>query len=361
MNQLPLILHDFFAFPGGGEKAVVTLSEAFQARLLTSHLDTESFPENYFDGHIPQSLYAYERFPWCLKFSKTLPLWWAFAHMPKTIVPWTVFSGSISLLGHKRIISRKILYCYTPPRLVYDQRAFYLKQTKPTCRPALFLFMYFYGKAYEQAVRNMDIIVVISRNIQARFKKYLGQTPTVVYPPCETAKFTWIDQEDYYLSTARADVFKRVEVIVRAFLRMPDKKLVVVSGGPELSEIKRLAQHASNIHILGWVEDRELRELMGRCIATIYIPKDEDFGISPVESMAAGKPVIGVAEGGLLETVVDGETGILINADPTPEDVIEAVRKMTLGLAKDMRKACEERAWQFRTEVFIQKMREILS
>ena len=100
---------------------------------------------------------------------------------------------------------------------------------------------------------------------------------------------------------------------------------------------------------------------LGRCVATIYIPRDEDFGMAPIESMAAGKPVIAVAEGGLLETVVDGETGILIKADPSPDDVMQAVQKMPPERSKDMREACERRAKQFDKDVFINKIREVFA
>ena len=76
-----------------------------------------------------------------------------------------------------------------------------------------------------------------------------------------------------------------------------------------MARIKRIAKDAQNIEVQGWIDEERLSNLIGRCISTIYIPRDEDYGISPVESMAAGKPVIGVREGGVLETVVHGETG----------------------------------------------------
>jgi len=99
--------------------------------------------------------------------------------------------------------------------------------------------------------------------------------------------------------------------------------------------------------------------LIGKAIATIYIPIEEDFGMSPVESMAAGKPVIGVAEGGLLETVVNGETGVLIE-NVSVDAVVEAVFVMSKDKALTMRAACENRAQLFRTEVFLEKMREVV-
>ena len=148
-----------------------------------------------------------------------------------------------------------------------------------------------------------------------------------------------------------------------------------------MAKIKRMTEKAQNIDVLGWVDDEKLRDLMGRCIATIYIPRDEDFGISPVESMAAGKPVIGVQEGGLLETVGGSrgekaedrgqgsavgkglmitDCGVLVPKEPKMEDVVEAVEWMTPKRVLAMRGSCEERAKRFDTALFIQKMRDVI-
>jgi len=142
---------------------------------------------------------------------------------------------------------------------------------------------------------------------------------------------------------------------------MPEKKLVVASGGSDLENLKNLAKDYHNIKFTGWCDNQQLQELIGRCIATIYIPPDEDFGMSPLESMAAGKPVIGVAEGGLLETIVHQETGLLISADLNKKTLIDAVNEISRDKALSMRNACEARAQLFRTEVFIEKMKAILS
>ena len=175
----------------------------------------------------------------------------------------------------------------------------------------------------------------------------------------DTAAFPNLGQEPFYLSTARVDVLKRVDVVVRAFCDLPDKRLVVVSGGSELARVRELAAGRANIEIRGWTEEAELRRLVGSAIATIYIPRDEDFGISPVESMAAGKPVIGVREGGLTETVVHGETGILLPPDPQPADLARAVTELGPGEALGMRAACQRRAGVFDTAVFIRNMQAV--
>ncbi|MDQ1337021.1 MAG: hypothetical protein QG552_3971, partial [Thermodesulfobacteriota bacterium] len=262
------------------------------------------------------------------------------------------------------------------------------------------------------AVRSMDMIVAISETVRERTMEYLGHDSLVVYPPCETERFRSMEEADYFLSTARVDPLKRVALIVEAFIKMPAKRLVVVSGGSDMPKIREMAERVENIEVLGWVGDEKLCDLIGRCIATIYIPRDEDFGISPVESMAAGKPVIGVQEGALLETVgrergagsrgqgagskeqgaggrgqggggrrsdirdqmsdVRGrggdvgrglmvtDCGVLAPKDPVVTDVIEAVEWMTPARALRMREACEARARRFDTGVFLKKMRDLL-
>ena len=115
-----------------------------------------------------------------------------------------------------------------------------------------------------------------------------------------------------------------------------------------------LADGAPNIHFAGWCGDSRLRRLIQQSIATVYLPKDEDFGLSPVESMAAGKPVIGVAEGGLNETILDGETGLLLPSNPTQQDVMDAVQRLNADTAASMRERCEQRAKNFSGQVFHQ-------
>ncbi len=210
----------------------------------------------------------------------------------------------------------------------------------------------------------MDRIIANSKTVQKRVKQYLNLDSIVIYPPCNIGRFAWQESGDYYLSCARLEPYKRVATIVQAFLKMPDKKLVVASGGRELEPLKKLAENASNISFTGWLEEKKLARLVGNAIATIYIPVEEDFGISPVESMAAGKPVIGVAEGGLLETVLHEKTGYLIascnNAVMSEHALIEAVEWMSQKRAQAMRGACEAQSKKFSAENFFSQIREVL-
>ncbi|MBW1679495.1 MAG: glycosyltransferase [Deltaproteobacteria bacterium] len=360
MDKRLIILHDYFESAEGGGRVSLMLAHELQADLgygfkINNH---PYFRDSSFSG---------KQYEVC-SFTK-LPIWKqfklirAFQNKTSFLKDYTlrVYSGFYSpFAAITNTEGRNILYCHTPPRFIYDQRDFYLSLIPIWQRPILPSFIRYFRHGYETAVNRMDTIIANSKNVQSRIKKYLGQDSRVIYPPCETDNFTWLGQDDYYLSTARIDPLKRVAVIVKAFLHMPDKKLIVTSGGSELARLKRMAQGADNIIFTGWVGENDFRKLIGKAIATIYIPRDEDFGMSPLESMAAGKPVIGVAEGGLLESVVDNETGIFIKANPSYEDVIQAIRELNPQRTKEMRGACERRAQEFRKEVFVEKMKRII-
>jgi glycosyltransferase involved in cell wall biosynthesis len=141
---------------------------------------------------------------------------------------------------------------------------------------------------------------------------------------------------------------------------MPQHRLVVASGGSELERLKALASGAPNICFTGWLPESDLQALLGRARAAIYIPINEDFGMAPVEAMAAGKPVIGVAEGGLLETILPRETGLLIDGPLTVESICDAVEELERMDPVSMRAECERQAARFSEQRFAERMREVL-
>ena len=355
-----IILHDYFESAEGGGKLSLILAKAFKADLGYG-FKTENHP--YFEGGLSSigehDLGCYSRIPvW-----RQLRLARAFQKRTHFLAAYeeAIFSGvyaPMAVFNHGG--QRSFYYCHTPPRFIYDQQHFYLSMIPFWQRPILLGLISYMKPRYEKAVAQMDTIIANSENVRQRLHRYLGCKAIVVYPPCETEHFRWRGQEDFYLSTARLDSLKRVDLIVKAFIKMPDKKLVVTSGGPELDRLKRLSRNVSNIIFTGWVGEGELQRLVGNSIATIYVPKEEDFGMSPLESMAAGKPVIGVAEGGLLETVIDGKTGFLLRQNPQEEDITDAVRRMDGSMALEMRGTCEERAQQFDVKIFIEKMKVVM-
>ncbi|MBL4941088.1 MAG: glycosyltransferase [Colwellia sp.] len=248
---------------------------------------------------------------------------WCFATFkPKQEYNTVIVSGVFAPLMVPRIKAKKIIYyCHTPPRFLYDLKKYYKETLSLPAYTFLKIFSLIYKPLYEKSLTNIDVVLANSNNVKKRLKKYLNVDAEIVYPPCDTS-YKGKESKGYFLSTARVEPLKRVDMIVDAFMQMPDKELIVMSGGSQLEQLKQRAKSHPNITFTGWVTEEEKRELIAHCEATIYIPKDEDFGMSPVESIAAGKPVIGVAEGGLLETVQHSKSGLLIlPCDLTPRSI----------------------------------------
>ena len=170
-----------------------------------------------------------------------------------------------------------------------------------------------------------------------------------------------INEKDYFLSFARLSSIKRVDCIVSAFQQMPDKNLIITYGknDPDKQKIMSMIEGYKNIEMRQSPSDDELRELIRGAQATIYVPVDEDFGMSPVESMSCGTPVIGVNDGGLKESIIDGETGILIDKKCSPEDIMEAVKSLKKTPAQSA--ACVKRAGDFSLDSFQKHLKEILN
>lgn len=354
------VIHDYFEFPEGGGRLCITLAKGLKAHLIYG-FKTANHP--YF-LELNNPLKEYNLDLYCnLRVLKQLKLIHAFKKLPLCLDRYqtVIYSGFYSLCSiFERQSGINIHYCHTPPRYIYDQRDQYLSQASLLGKLILFYFIKYYKPLYEEALTKMDCILTNSINVQKRIKNHIGIESIVVYPPCDLEKFRYIGQEPYYLSMARHEPLKRVKNVVKAFIGMPRKRLIVVSCGSEFNSIRRLASGHHNITILGRVNENHLRDLIGNCIATIYIPKEEDFGMSPVESMASGKPVIGVNEGGMNESIIDGETGRLLPADPTIEQLQESIRWLTGSRAIKMRHTCRNRSEFFSSHSFLRRMNEVI-
>ena len=267
-----------------------------------------------------------------------------------------IYSGAYAPMSVHSSVKLKVHYCHTIPRYAYDLYQYNYQKRSFLGRFFFHLLVLIVRRLYEESLHKMDLHLVNSKNTQDRLKKFTGIDSFILYPPVEISNFKFISQEDFYLSLGRLEPLKRVSSVVRAFLRMPDKKLVVISGGSEFEQLVKLVNGAPNISLLGWVGEQEMANLIGRCIATIYVPVDEDFGMSPVESMAAGKPVIGVNDGGLKETIIPGVTGYLCAPDLPEEELIEAVYFLNSDRALQMRPACEQQAQKFSADSFIEQL-----
>ncbi len=360
MSKKGLLLYDYLIVKGGAERVALELAGNIEnTALCTACVDRDVFSAADLNAIEMLDLAVMaDRVP--VRIVKTLRAFRSQTVFAKEF-DWALYSGNYAPVAvHQRPGQANLYYCHNLPRFAYDLKEYYLERLPAWQRPALHALIKYVQPRYERAVAAMDRVLANSRNVQQRLRRFLGVESTVVHPFCDRDGFCWIAQEDYYLSTARLEPYKRVDRIVEAFVRIPERRLVVASGGSELTRLRRIAAGAKNIEFTGWLDEDALRRLVGNAVASLYVPLDEDFGMSPLESLAAGKPVIGVAEGGLLETMIPGETGMLLEPDFTADDVETAVRQLTPARALAMRASCERRAADFGKEVFLDQMRSAI-
>ena len=177
-------------------------------------------------------------------------------------------------------------------------------------------------KAIVDMASRVDCFIAISSEVQRRIARFYGRESVVIYPPVDTARFAPAGRPDeFFLVLGRLIPYKRADLAVKAFneLGLP---LVIAGDGRDRTRLEAMAK--PNVKFLGRVSDAEAADLMARCRAFIF-PGLEDFGIAPVQAMAAGRPVIAFAGGGALDTVSEGQTGLLFR-EQTSESLVAAVQ-----------------------------------
>jgi glycosyltransferase involved in cell wall biosynthesis len=364
------ILHAFFKSDckGGGEKLIFAMRDYYKAVLYAGAIDLINWNPNQRSDSFVQALWNPKYTFKYLHEETQIPVWkkikrqlfFQFSPMIDELNKFDIvfFSGNIALAQGRVKGPKKILYCHTTPRPFTDQLEENLSRTLWIIKPFFRLFAKWVVAQYTNDCKKMDLIVSNSTNIQNRLKTYTGLDSIVIYPAVDTSRFKWIEQGDYFISYARLESIKRIELIVEAFAQMPEQKIVFCSTGPLKSWLANTIKerNLSNITFEGLVSDERLAELVGEARAGIYIPVNEDAGITQIEIMAAGKPVIGVNEGALPDTVLHEQTGLIINANPTVEDLKQAVVKLTAEKALSMKESCIKHAKTYDQSVFFDKM-----
>lgn len=214
-----------------------------------------------------------------------------------------------------------------------------------------------------QTANNVDLFIANSENVARRIWKTYRRRSFVLYPPVELARFSVSEiRDNYFVSVSRLVSYKRVDITVEAFNRMPERRLLVIGDGPELAKLKALAK--PNIEFLGYQPDAVVAAHLARARALVFAA-NEDFGITPVEAQAAGTPVVALKRGGAVETVLDAAsqprgTGVFF-PQQSAEALIAAIRDSESLIETIAPADCRANAERFSAKVFDTRFRQLMN
>jgi len=347
------IFYDFIGAIGGGERVALTLARALGADIITTDVDSESVKRLGFEDVAIISLGKTIAFPPLKQISASA----IFRRCDLSDdYDFFIFAGNWCHYAARRH-KPNLWYCYSPVRAFYDLRGSVIsRQPNPALRALAALWISLHMRFDRRSVKSIDRIVAISSNVQRRIMEAYGRSSSLVYPPVDVNKFKFGECGDFWLSVNRIYPEKRIDLQFQAFRDMPEERLLVVGGYSKGDHASRYYKHLvetipDNVEMLGEVSEEELIDLYAQCKGLICTAMDEDFGLTPVEAMASGKPVIAVNEGGFLESVVDGVTGRLVEA--RSDSIIEAVLEVSEEGCLPYKEACIERARGFSEDTFI--------
>ncbi len=353
------IIQDWLTSLGGAEKCIEALCEIWpEADIYTLIYRPDMFTESVISRHKVVTSLA-QRLPW-----STTKFRYYFAFYPYAVEQFDLrgydvvisFSAAFS---HGILTSpdqRHICYKHTPMRYAWSGYQEYLEDphVRGFAKRHLFKVLLHHMRRWDYlAAQRPDVMLANSDEVRRRIWKYYRREAQVVYPPVDLpAEGTDVEpaREDYFVSVGRLVAYKRVDLLVEAFAQAGDKRLVIAGDGPELGRLRKLARGASNIEILGYVDDERKRQLLQHARAFVFAAH-EDFGIAPVEAQAYGTPVIAYGRGGALETVVDGRTGVMFPRQAVTH-VLEALASFEQVEASFDPRAIREHARRFDRKTF---------
>lgn len=340
------IFHDYFGAVGGGEKTVLLLAKTLGADIITTDTDALSA----LNPEVPVlSLDRTIKIPPFKQISASYSFLHADYH---DLYDFFIFSGNWSHYA-ARIHHPNLWYCFTPVRAFYDLYPTFLKRQDILTRQVFRGWVYGHRWYDQRSINNIDRIVAISDTTRRRIQAFHGRDACIIYPPVETAKYNCKEYGDFWLSVNRLYPEKRIELQIEAFRQMPEENLIITGGYSAGDHAARYARKImkdvpDNVTFMGEVKEQDLIDLYSRCRGLVCTAMDEDFGLTPVEAMASGKPVVAVNEGGFRETITP-ETGMLIPGDVN--SLISAVREVSDNPEK-FKKSCVMRANKFDINLF---------
>ena len=362
------LAHDFLVKLGGAERVLKTFADMFpDAPIFTLFYHEKKvgsvFPKERIKGLPLQTLARLSTIDYRLPTSHRLLL----PFMP-TAIESLDFSGydlvlsSNTALMHGLITNldtRHVCYCHSPARYLWDYFHRYQGEHRITgWKKALLGKMTSGIREWDQAVAKRDTLYIAnSKNVQQRIQKYYRKESTLIYPPVDTDRFKLAPTTDgSFLIVCTLAKYKKIDLAVELFNRL-GHPLVIIGAGEQRRYLESIAK--PNVRIMGFRTDAEVTDYMQRCRAFLFL-SDDDFGITAVEAMACGKPVIAYGHGGALETVTPGENGELFEQQSV-SSLEKALGRFFIREKNYDPKRIRKLAERFGRKAFEQSIRRIIS
>ncbi len=327
MSELKVALvHDYLNQMGGAERVVLAFSELFpDAPLYTSIYDPRRVDPAFQKIDIRTSFM--QKMPLVKKHHQPfLPLY-PFAMERLDLRGYDLVLSSSSAFG-KGVITKPetmhICYCHTPMRWCWNYDEYVEREQLGKLARSILPFLITGMRVWDQtSAMRVDHFIANSPIVAQRIAKYYRRDAVVIPPPVEASRFTFdptIQPEDYFLIVSRFMPYKRIDLAIRACnqLQLP---LVIIGKGRDEPQLKKIA--GPTIRFLGGISDAEVRHYYAHCRA-LLLPGEEDFGITPLEAQASGRPIIAYGAGGALASIIDGVTGVFFH-EQTVESMAEAL------------------------------------
>lgn len=320
------LVHDWLPFMGGAERVLTNFLELFpEAPIYTTICNRDKIDSPIKDANIITSYLQKNKRE--IKNHRRL-----FPFMMTAIESFNLNEYDV-VLSDSSCIAKGVItppstlhicYCHSPMRYAWEFSHEYAEKMAGKGGLKAKILRYFLScvRLWDNvSADRVDYFIANSENVAKRIKKHYRRESVVIHPPvrCDFFQISDID-EDYYLMVGRLQEYKRVDIAIEAFNKL-DLPLIIIGDGPDRERLESMAN--SNIKFLGRRSDEEIREYYSKCKAFIF-PGEEDFGITPLEAMASGRPVIAYKKGGALETVVENKTGIFFE-EQNSESLINAL------------------------------------
>jgi len=352
------IVHDYLTKLGGAEKVLQTIHEIYPQAPIYTLLYDKKGTRGIFESEYKIRSSKLKNLPGFLRRRSRLLL----SKFPRAIEGFDfsqfdlVISSSNSF-AHGVITPPKTLhitYCYSPMRYSWDWAHNYLKENNIGMGPLGLYIRSIISKIRlwdYNASKRTDEWIAISKTVAKRILKYYRKQSEIIYPPVDIEELLKNDKKPkkYYLIVSRLTQYKNIDLAIKAFNQL-EIPLYIIGEGADEKRLKSIAKE--NIKFLGWKNDQERNSFLSECRAFVF-PGEDDFGLTPVEAMAAGRPVIALNSGGATETVVPGETGEFFDQTDKIDDLVKIVNKVEKNYSAYKSEVCKNQAKKFSEEVFV--------